>query len=573
MKITTRKTAAEQTLHIYTRVSTAAQRDDGTSLQTQLEQGTARAKQLGLKTRHWDEGGKSSHHEDLAARPTLAALYQAIKDGGVKHLFVYDQSRLSRNDNVASIFRYECNKQGVTLYTKDGRFDLSNPQDKFLKQILDGLSEFDNAIRAERTRLGKLNRARSGGWHGGPPPFGYKLVDRRLTIEPKESKWVKRIFSEAFNGQSPQKIKQLLDSNSVSPRRGGLWTIGSVAALLKNSHYIGNYTFKDRKSDELVTVTCPAIVDPDLWKAVHLKRKRQNSRAAQKNPTKHFYLLRDLMYCGHCGRPISGRQKPSKREQLYYCPNKEREWAKQGGSKTKWKRGLGCGMSRALNIAQTDELVFSAVLNTHDKSHLLKEQVKRSVLSEDGASTIKSATEIEALNSKMRRLEKRLEQARGLLGIAEGHRDLGKMSKSQFESRRKVIESEIELVETELNNLKLSIKGQQTHKKWDAWIKQFGEMIASKMTLSQEAKRQYIAGLLDRIEVRYLKANDAHELRLQFRLPIVNDQFHRKGIRRKGDWYDLGEGTRDLLLRVDKNPSKKQGKALAPEQNQTATVE
>jgi DNA invertase Pin-like site-specific DNA recombinase len=573
VKPTVRKATAEQTLHIYTRVSTAAQRDDGTSLQTQLEQGTARAKQLGLKTRHWDEGGKSSHHEDLAARPTLAALYEAIKDGEVKHLFVYDQSRLSRNDNVASIFRYECNKQGVTLYTKDGHLDLSNPQDKFLKQILDGLSEFDNAIRAERTRLGKLNRARSGGWHGGPPPFGYKLVNCRLVIEPNESKWVKRMFSEAFEGQSPQKIKQLLDSNAVSPRRGGLWTIGSVAALLKNSHYIGNYAFNDRKSDELVTVTCPAIVDPDLWKAVQLKRKRQYSRAPQQNPTKHFYLLRDLMFCGHCGRPIAGRQRMTKREQFYYCANKEREWAKQGGSRNKWKRGTGCGMSRALNIPQTDELVFSAVLSTHDKSYLLKEQVKRRVLSADGASTAKSAKEVEALNLKVRRLEKRLEQARSLLGIAEGHRDLGKMSKAQFESRRKVIESEIELVETELNNLNLSIKGQQTHKKWDAWIKQFGEMIASKRTLRQEEKKQYIAGLLDRIEVRYLKAKDAHELKLQFRLPIVSDKFHRKGVGRKGDWYDLGEGTKDLLLRVDKKPHKKQGKASAPEQNQSVTVE
>jgi hypothetical protein len=254
----------------------------------------------------------------------------------------------------------------------------------------------------------------------------------------------------------------------------------------------------------------------------------------------------------------------SKREQFYYCANKEREWAKQGGSKNKWKRGTGCGMNRSLNIPQTDDLVFSAVLSTHEKSHLLKEQVKRQVLSEDGASTAKSVKEVEALNLKIRRLEKRLEQARSLLGIAEGHRDLGKTSKAQFESRQKVIEVEIELVETELNNLKLSIKGQQTHKKWDAWIKQFGETIASKMTLRQEERKQYIAGLLDRIEVRYLKAKDAHELKLQFRLPIVSDKFHSKGVGRKGDWYDLGGGSKDLLLRVDKTPHKKQGKASAP---------
>ena len=573
MRPTARKATADETLHIYTRVSTAAQRDDGTSLQTQLEQGIARAKQLGLRTQHWDEGGKSSHHEDLAARPKLAALYQAIKDGQVKHLFVYDQSRLSRNDNVASIFRYECNKQGVTLYTKDGRFDLSNPQDKFLKQILDGLSEFDNAIRAERTRLGKLNRARSGGWHGGPPPFGYRLVDSRLLVDPKESKWVKRIFAEAFKGQSPQKIKQLLDTNAVSSRRGGLWTLGSVAALLKNSHYVGHYTFQDRKSDETVTVTCPAIVDPDVWKAVQLKRKRQFSRAPQQNPTKHFYLLRDLMFCGHCGRPIAGRRKESKREYFYYCANKERQWVKNGGSKSKWKRGTGCGMSRSLNIHKTDALVFQAIVNVHDKSHLLKEEVKRRVMTGNASSAAKSTHEVEALTAKARRLEKRLTHAQSLLGIAEGQRDLGKMAKNQFVSRRKVIENEIETVETELNNLKLSIKGQQTEQKWIDWTTHFGAMIASKMILTDEERKEYIAGLIDRIEVRYLKDKDAHELKLQFRLPIVNDQFHRKGKQRTGDWYDLADGTRDLLLRVDKGMRKNQGKAHAPEQNHTVTVE
>src|SRR6266700_1628475 len=115
-------------LHLYTRVSTAAQADKGTSLDTQLELGKKRARDLGFGYRHWNEGPKSSHHEDIAQRPVLFDLYQEIKKGGIKHLWVYDQSRLSRNDQVASIFRYECNKQSVTLYTKDGKFDLSSPQ-------------------------------------------------------------------------------------------------------------------------------------------------------------------------------------------------------------------------------------------------------------------------------------------------------------------------------------------------------------------------------------------------------------------------------------------------------------
>ena len=156
------KADPEKVLHIYTRVSSMAQANEGTSLTTQHQLGVKKAKQLGFIPNHWDEGGKSSHHEDINGRPVLLKLYEAMKRGEVKHLWVYDQSRLSRNDQVASIFRYECNKQGVTLYTKDGQFNLANPQDKLMKVILDGMGEFENSIRAERTRLGKLNRVREG---------------------------------------------------------------------------------------------------------------------------------------------------------------------------------------------------------------------------------------------------------------------------------------------------------------------------------------------------------------------------------------------------------------------------
>lgn len=555
----------ESTLHIYTRVSTAAQRDEGTSLQTQLQQGEDRAKQLGFQTVHWDEGGKSSHHEELAARPKLAELFQAIQQGLVRHLFVYDQSRLSRNDQVASVFRYECNKQGVTLYTKDGQFDLSNPQDKFLKQILDGLSEFDNAMRAERTRLGKLSRIRTGGWHGGPPPYGYKIIERRLAVEPNEAEWVRRIFAEAHNGKSPQKIKTLLDASGVVPRRGGLWTIGSIAALLKNTHYTGRYSFKDKKSAEVVPISCPAIVDPDIWNAVQLKRKRKFSRVLQQNATtRWFYMLRDLMYCGHCGRPIAGRQKPAKREKFYYCANKERTWAKQGGSKTPWKRGTGCGMDRSLNLPETDALVFEAVRGVHRSSKLLREEVKRRLMGSGVGDSVKSGKELDQLKSKIRRYEKEIERIQELLGSLEGNYEIGELPKKTFEAKRRAIKGKLDILDVELNNAKLAIKGSETQKQYIDWFKHYGESVDSKSQLSDEQKKEYIAGLVERIDVRYDKANNEHQLVIRFQLPIVGDalKWNDRGKRKLG--YKLLHGSTDLPLRISKKRLVLLGKRTAP---------
>ena len=85
--------------------------------------------------------GASSHYESLDARPVLSELLSEINAEQIKHLWIYDQSRLSRNDYVASAIRYACQKHGVTLYTKDGVFDLSNPSDMLLKQIMDAMVE------------------------------------------------------------------------------------------------------------------------------------------------------------------------------------------------------------------------------------------------------------------------------------------------------------------------------------------------------------------------------------------------------------------------------------------------
>lgn len=210
------------------------------SLDIQKEIGIARAKQLGFEYRLWNEGGRSSNHEEIDKRPVLSQLFNEIKTGAVKHLFVYDQSRLSRNDHVSSIFRVECNKQGVTLYNKEGKYDLGNPHDQFLKQILDAVGQFDNAQRAERTRLGKLARIRQGFWMGGPPAYGYDLIDRKLVINESEAKWVRFIFEQYANKVPLIDVKIELDTNGVTPRRKkGTWAMGSLQALLRNTHYIG----------------------------------------------------------------------------------------------------------------------------------------------------------------------------------------------------------------------------------------------------------------------------------------------------------------------------------------------
>ena len=207
------------TLYIYSRVSTSSQEEDGTSLETQKELGIKKSKELGFDYQLFNEGGQSSSHDDFNNRPVLTKLLSKIDEGEIKHLFVFNTDRLSRNKVTWNVIRFKLVKNNVTLYTSTGIYNSSSPTDDLLLGILSEISSYDNLLRTERTRLGKLNRIKQGFWMGGPPPYGYKIVDKKLEPDEQESKWVNYIFGSFVERKTIREIKLNLLSNGVQTRR------------------------------------------------------------------------------------------------------------------------------------------------------------------------------------------------------------------------------------------------------------------------------------------------------------------------------------------------------------------
>lgn len=542
-----------ETLHIYTRVSTEKQKVDGTSLDTQRELGTRKAHDLGFASKHWDEGGASSHHEDLHQRPVLSALLGEINRGAIKHLWVYDQSRLSRNDHVASVFRYACQKNGVTLYTKDGVYDLSNPSDLLLKQIMDALAGHENFVRMERTRLGKLNKVKQGFWHGGPAPFGYWVVDGKLAIRESEAKWVKRIFKEVIKKTSAPKIKKILDDNGVLPRRRGLWNFASINALVANTHYDGYYEFTDKKAVETIKVECPRIVDNLTWLTAQQVRAESAKRQLQKNATtKHFYLLRDFMYCGHCGRGLSGR-RTAQGVSTYYCPNKERQWVKNGGkSPTPWQRNKGCGFSRSMNIEQTDKMVWDFIKSVHKNSSRLKEEVKNRVLREHGI-VQRSAQEIAKLERDLKNGQREHAQISQSLADLETNHWAKTVSAKVYKEMVANFRERLQELDVKIAECRSLMSNASQARRWVDWLSEFGNEVDALDRLNDQGKHNYLYGLIKRIDVICRATEKEHELTVHLQLPIIGDNIKYSGKVVNGrKEYVVVDGTSQANLKIKK---------------------
>jgi len=92
-------------LHIYTRVSTNSQEEEGTSLETQFELGVQRAEKLGMSYGQWNEGGRSSSKDDLSNRPILFNLLEGMDLGNIEHLYARNTYRLFRNIKTWGMIR------------------------------------------------------------------------------------------------------------------------------------------------------------------------------------------------------------------------------------------------------------------------------------------------------------------------------------------------------------------------------------------------------------------------------------------------------------------------------------
>ena len=136
------------------------------------------------------------------------------------------------------------------------RFDDS--KDEMLDTILTTVQQFDRKQRREISISGKkhlsLTEGKNGVFMGGTINFGFKNVDKKWTIEPEESKWVKKIFKLFNEGKSLKDIKTYLDTNNVKPRRNKLWSLGTLLSMLKNKVYIGEYLGETKSLETNMTL-------------------------------------------------------------------------------------------------------------------------------------------------------------------------------------------------------------------------------------------------------------------------------------------------------------------------------
>ena len=289
----------EETLYIYCRVSTTHQSDEGVSLDVQEERGLKLSKRLNLKPvvikeqgsglqpyiPHTNEKGKKR------GRPLFTEIMDEIEDDGIKNMWIDEDTRLTRFDQDQQYIHILMKKKGVNLFV--GTSTTPKKWD-WITDLVDTIITKVNQNQI-RTQVRKSNRSKrklfsEGCYMKGDPPYGYKLVDKKLEIDDEQVEWVRKMFNWYDIGKSTVFIqKQLFQGGQKPPRsKRELFPLTSIQRMLKNKNYIGIDVYND------LTNECPIIIDKKIFDSVQKKFPTKSSRSIE---TKHDFLLRGIIKC------------------------------------------------------------------------------------------------------------------------------------------------------------------------------------------------------------------------------------------------------------------------------------
>ena len=144
---------------LYARVSTDEQARSGYSLAQQIEALRAYAAREGYEI--LEEVSDPGQSGASLERPGMDRVRDLVASGGVSVVLTQDRDRIAREPAYHYLLRREFEEHGAKIRAMNDRGD-DTPEGELTDGILDQLAKYERAKISERSRRGKLRKAREG---------------------------------------------------------------------------------------------------------------------------------------------------------------------------------------------------------------------------------------------------------------------------------------------------------------------------------------------------------------------------------------------------------------------------
>lgn len=236
----------------YLRVSTDAQAgDDKFGLEAQREMIAEYCKSHNMIIDHEvpDEGQSGAKR-----REKFELIVQTEHNPPIAGVVIAKSDRLARDINIYYYYKMLLRNANMELWSVTEDFGALGAFAPMLESFTMCVAQMERMNITQRTSGGRHIKAGTGGYSGGNAPFGYKLVNGKLVINPEEAKIVKRIFTLRDDKHyTLQQITDALMESGAVNRKGTRFYPSSIRSILMNRKtYEGYYHYKGYNNGEWV---------------------------------------------------------------------------------------------------------------------------------------------------------------------------------------------------------------------------------------------------------------------------------------------------------------------------------
>ena len=264
----------------------------------------------------YDDGisGKSVKKRDDFNRMIATA---KEKTSPFNRIYVWKFSRFARNQEEAIVYKSLLSKHGVSVVSvsepiPEGHFG------SLIERIIEWTDEYYLANLSGEVIRGMTEKV-TRGEPVVPPPFGYKMGEKKYIPDEVEAPIVREMFERYASGEGHRAIAISLGARGVRTRRGNMPDNRFVEFILRNPCYIGKFRWTldgiravsrrdyDNENIMIIDGNHEPLVSMELWEAVQNRSKEQKrmygKRARREQQVD--YMLKGLVRCSSCGATLA----------------------------------------------------------------------------------------------------------------------------------------------------------------------------------------------------------------------------------------------------------------------------
>lgn len=251
------------------------------------------------------------------------------RSGFIDQILVKSISRFARNTKDCLQAIRELKTLGVNVHFEREGINTADVSSELITSIYAAFAQKESESISGNMKWSYKRRMESGTFLPSSMAYGYKIVGKKIEIEPESASVVTKIFQWYLSGIGMRKIAERLNSETNE-----IWYHTTVQYILTNEKYTGDSLWqKSYMTDTLPSVklrnkgereqyyafdTHPALISKEDFERVQ-KLISTRREMFVKNRNKRPHPLAKMLICGDCGTVFRRKIQHGK---AYWCCTK-----------------------------------------------------------------------------------------------------------------------------------------------------------------------------------------------------------------------------------------------------------